>query len=111
MAKTFGGGQLRHVIKIQEKSVTRNSLGEEVVTWVDTSSSVRAKVIPISGSETFNDPQMTSQEVKEFHIRYRSGVAPKNRIIYNDVSYNIEEIIDEDERRRKLTITAIKVTT
>jgi SPP1 family predicted phage head-tail adaptor len=111
MPKTFGAGQLRHVIKLQKRSETRNAFGEPIVSWTDTSSSVRANVVPLSGSETFNDPQMTSQEVKEFHFRYRSGVSPKDRIIYDSKAYNIEEIIDEDERRRKLIVTAIKVNT
>jgi SPP1 family predicted phage head-tail adaptor len=78
MPKTFGAGQLRHAIKIQRKTVTRDGFGAEVPTWSDVSSSVRADVRPISGSETFNDPQMTSQEVKEFHIRYRTGVETKD---------------------------------
>jgi SPP1 family predicted phage head-tail adaptor len=111
MPKTFGAGQLRHVIKIQRKTVTRDTYGAEVPTWTDVSSSVRANVVPISGSETFNNPQMTSQELKEFHIRYRSGIKLKDRIVYNNITYNIEEIIDEDERRRKLVLTAIKVNT
>jgi SPP1 family predicted phage head-tail adaptor len=111
MAKTFGAGLLRHTIKIQRKTVTQDTFGADVPTWSDVSSSVRANVVPITGSETFNDPQLTSQEVKEFHIRYRSGIKTRDRIIYNNISYNIEEIIDEEERRRKLIITGIKVNT
>jgi SPP1 family predicted phage head-tail adaptor len=111
MAKTFGAGKMRHVIKIQQKAETRNTFGEPVITWSDVSSSVRAQIVPISGSETFNDPKMTSQEIKEFHIRYRSGLTPKDRIIWKNISYNIEEIINEDERNRKLVITAVRVNT
>jgi SPP1 family predicted phage head-tail adaptor len=111
MPKTFGAGKLRHVIKLQQKTETPNTYGEPTITWTDVSSSVRANVVPISGSETFNDPQMTSQEIKEFHIRYRSGLTPKDRIVWNNISYNIEEIKNEDERNRKLVITAVRINT
>lgn len=111
MPKTFGAGQLRQVIKLQKKTATRDTFGQEVPTWTDSSSSVRADVRPISGSEVFSDPQMVGQEVKEFRIRYHSSLAVKDRIVYRDITYNIEEIIDEDERGRKQVIRAIKVTT
>ena len=111
MPKIFGAGKLRHVIKIQQRTETRDTFGSAIFTWTDLSSSVRARVVPINMSESFSDPQMVSQETKEFQIRYRSGVSPKDRIIYKSETYNIEEIINEEERDHKLNIRASKVNT
>jgi SPP1 family predicted phage head-tail adaptor len=105
------GGILRHRIAIQKQSTSRNSVGEKVISYVDFSSSVRAGIDPIDMNELFSSDQTMTRERKRFVIRYISGVGPKQRIMFNGIPWDIESVIDEDERKRWLTILCFRVTT
>jgi SPP1 family predicted phage head-tail adaptor len=62
-------------------------------------------------SESFTDPTMVVTESKNFIIRYRAGIEPKDRIVYDSKTYNVESIIDDEERRHMLTILGVRVST
>lgn len=103
-------GQLRQRVTIQEKSVTRNSYGEEVITWSDVAT-VWASVEPLSGRE-FLDAQRAGAEVTtRIRIRYRSGIAPEMRVTYGDHVYDIKAVIDVEERHREIQLMCREVVT
>ena len=102
---------LRKEIKIQEQSISRNSFGEEEISWVDFSSSIRADARTLSMRERFAAQQVQSNIEVKFIMRYRDGIEPKMRVIFNDLSYDIESIINHDERNHKLTLLCSRVST
>lgn len=103
-------GRLRHRVTIQEQAVIRNSYGEEIVTWVDVAT-VWASVLPGSSGERFLASASREQATATHtvRIRYRAGLNPKMRLIWDGRTLNIESIIDPDGRRRDLVLLCNEV--
>jgi SPP1 family predicted phage head-tail adaptor len=95
-------GKLRHRLIFQEKAATVNSLGEPL-TWT-TSFTVWGSVEPLSGREFFEAKQVQAQVSHRVRIRYRSGVAPSMRILYGTRAFDIQEVIDTEERHAELVL-------
>ena len=91
MAK-ITAGELNQRVTIQNKSVTRNSIGEEVVTWADLVT-IWAKVMPLRGNafHAANKDQHTVDA--RFFIRYRTGVTEAMRLVWKANYYDITNII------------------
>lgn len=86
-------GKLSERIAIEEKSVTRDALGGEVVTWT-TYATRWAEVAPIRGREYVALRAAQSDVVIRFRLRHLSGVNPAMRVSWNGGTYNIVEAID-----------------
>ncbi len=101
-------GKLRHRVTIQQKSVTRNTFGEEVVTWQDVAT-VWAAIEPLRGREFFESQQINAEVTTQITIRYRDGIAPEMRIIYNSKIYDIQAAINTEERDKELILLCKEV--
>lgn len=104
-------GKLRHRIDIQEQSITRDSVGGEVISWSNVSTAIPAMVEPLSMNEVFRAQQSQSQITMRVKIRYQSGIDPKMRLVYNSENYDIESIINPDFRNRELVLLCSRVNT
>jgi len=96
-------GELRHRVTIQQKSVTRNTLGEEVVTWQDVAT-VWADVQPLSGKEYFDAQQVNAEVTVRIRIRYRTGVKPEMRVVFGSRVFDIQAVINVDGRNQELQL-------
>lgn len=92
-----------HRVTIQQKTATRNSIGEEVVTWV-TLAEVWASVSPLRGREFFASAQMTATVDTRIEIAYRTDVVPEMRVLHRDVPYDVRSVIDPNTRHEKLEL-------
>ena len=79
-------------ITIQAKSVTKNAIGEEIVTWGDVVTTW-ASVRPLRGREFFTANQMQHAVDARFLIRSRSGLAENMRILWKGGPYDITGLI------------------
>ncbi|MDA8212164.1 MAG: phage head closure protein [Clostridia bacterium] len=104
----MNAGELRHRVKIQQKSVTRDSFGAESVTWSDVAT-VWAVVEPLRGREFFGAQQVNAEVTTRIRIRYRSGVVPTMRALYGSRVYDIQSVINLDERNRELQLMCKEV--
>ena len=95
-------GDLDKKIKIQEFSTSQDSLGYPVETWTDVAT-VAAKVTHIRGIEQRGTDQTRNDIYTRFKIRWRDGVTPKNRVVYDGVNYDIVDV-GEIGRREALEI-------
>jgi len=102
-------GLLRKKITIQELSSAQNEYGEAEDTWQEFAT-VRAGVEPLREREYFEAKQTQSESTKKFRIRYLAGVTNKMRILYDGKTFDIESVIDTDERHRELVILAVERT-
>ena len=100
-------GPLRHRITIEEKSVTRDAEGGEVVTWA-TFATVWASASSITGREFFASQQVNSTVSMKFGIRWLDGVTTAMRISFDSKLYNIVAVLDSD-RRADLMLLAEEV--
>jgi SPP1 family predicted phage head-tail adaptor len=83
--------------------VTRNSFGEEVVTWSDVAT-VWGSVEPVRGRE-FEDVTRAGAEVTtKIVIRYRTGIVPEMRATEGDNVYDILAVINLENRDREINL-------
>lgn len=98
-------GEFRHIITFQEMEERKNSFGEMTKIWIH-KFSTRAGIYPISGKEFFVADKENSEVSHKINIRYRSDINPAMRIIYNNRIFNIESIINFQERNILIQIMA-----
>ena len=100
--------QLDRIITIQQLSVTRDSFGAQVETWVDLAQ-VWASFTPQSAREQFRNESNIEQasNTAAFRIRYRDDLTEDMRIVHDSHEWDIEGII-EVGRRDKLDLIATR---
>lgn len=108
----FQPGRANQRIKLQAKSVTRNAIGEEVVTWTDVVTdtadhAIWAEAWPLKGREFFAAQQTQYAADVRFRIRYRDGVTREQRIMWNDEPYDIIMLVDVGAARQTIEILAV----
>jgi SPP1 family predicted phage head-tail adaptor len=101
-------GRLRHRITIQEKSVSRNTYGEEQISWVDVAT-VWGAVEPLRGDEFIESARAGAEVTTRIVIRYRSGIQPEMRVVYGSHVYDVVAVIDVDGRGRELQLMCREV--
>ncbi len=85
-------GKMTERVTFQAKSVTRNSLGEEVVTWADVVT-VWAEVRPLRGREFYAANQTQQVVDVRFVIRKRTGLTVDHRLLWKTAPYDITGLI------------------
>lgn len=108
----FQPGRANQRIKLQTKSVTRNAIGEEVVTWSDVVTdtadhAIWAEAWPLKGREFFAAQQTQYAADVRFRIRYRDGVTREQRILWKDEPYDIIMLVDVGAARQTIEILAV----
>ena len=95
------GGRLRHRVIIQTPTEVNDSRGQAIKTWA-TFATVYAAVEPISGREYFDAAQINAEITTKIIIRSLPGVTQKMRVSYDSRLYNIQSIININERDREM---------
>lgn len=103
--------KLRKKLDIQKVVEIQDSLGEPVVTWKNFANNRWAEVVNDGGNENFRGKHTIAEVDKTFKIRYLKGIVPKMRVVYGGEDYDIESIINVEERNRELLIGCNRVTT
>lgn len=98
-------GEFRHIITFQEMEERKNQFGEMTKVWVD-KFSTRAGIYPLSGKEFFTADKENSEISHKINIRYRPDINQKMRIIFEGRVFNIESIINFQERNILIQIMA-----
>lgn len=100
-------GPMRERITVQSKSVTRDAIGAEVVTWSDVAT-VWADAKPVRARELVAADQRQQEFEVRFLIRYLAGLDRENRVIWRGQPYAIVgDPIDVEARKRMLEIMAV----
>lgn len=103
-------GLLRKRITLQRSTSTQDGFGQDVITWGDVGSRW-ASVEPLAGREFEDGQQNISRVETRFVTRYTTGITSKNRIVFDNVNYEIESIINVDQRNREMEILCSRITT
>ena len=91
-------GELDRRITIQSFTTSTDSFGEVNKSFI-TLANVWAKVEDKSGKEGEESEQIIATKRVEFFIRYRADINEQMRIIYENETYKIESIINDDSRK------------
>jgi SPP1 family predicted phage head-tail adaptor len=70
---------------------------------------VWAAVEPLKGREYFQAAAVNAENMVRFRIRYRPGIMSDMRVVYSGRVFNIQSVIDVEERHREIQIMAQEV--
>lgn len=102
-------GALDRRIKFYSRTLTKNSVGEEVVTYTTKVKEVYAKAMPTRASEKFTANRDLLDRTIVFTVRFDNDINDTtHRIVYEGVNFNILGIA-ELGRQRGLEILAQQV--
>lgn len=96
-------GLRRHPIRLQREVRTSDGQGGETVGWVD-GPVTRAEITPFSMREAVAAGQLATAAMHRIRILYRSDVTADQRVRYGSRTFDIQSVIDVDERHRLLEI-------
>lgn len=88
----IAAGRLRHRITLQSKSVTRDAMGGEIITWID-QATLWAEVKPLSGRALYAAQQAQSEVTAAITLRHRRDIATDWRVQHESDVYTIHAII------------------
>ena len=75
-------GRLRHRLAIRQPTISRNEVGEEIITWA-TLATVWGRIEALRGEEQLAAKQLTAEIVARATLRYRADVSTDMRIQYD----------------------------
>jgi len=98
--------KLNKRITIQLKTISQDDELAVIETWSDLIS-VWAAVIPTNGKEFYRLSSINSEIESAFIIRFDSNckITPHHRLIFNDNTFEIISVINENEQNRWMTLT------
>jgi len=102
-------GKLRKKIDIVKFIETQDAYGQPVKTRTYHAASRWAEVNPKAGREAFLRQQTIDEKNVTFGLRYIEGITPKMVVVYGDVDYNIESVLNVEERNRELLLDCSRV--
>lgn len=94
---------LRHRITLQTLTTQNDGYGGDAETWNDYKT-VWASVEPLSGRELIQAQQTQTQYSHRIRTRFFSDFTEEMRIQYKSRTFEIESIINVNERNRELEI-------
>ena len=100
-------GKMRYKVKLQEPTSTTDAGGGRSQVW-DTLGVIWANIVPKSGKETYQHGQITDTTTHDVYIRYRSDVNAKHRICYGTRTFNIQSILNVEERDRFCLLSCVE---
>jgi SPP1 family predicted phage head-tail adaptor len=101
-------GKLRHSIIIQTRTDTADSYGEPIPAW-STFLETWASIDPISGREFFSSKEVKSEVSHKVRIRWAEGITTQMRVLFGTRTFDIESVINIEERDRELLLMCVEV--
>ena len=104
----MNAGQLRHRVTIQQLTRVEDEGGGYAEVWTEVAT-VWAAIKPLRGNERYEAQQIQSTLTHKVIMRYRAGIKPQMRILYGNRVFEIEAVIDVDERHKWLELLCSEV--
>ena len=109
------GGDLRHQITIQVKSSVPDGMGGHIATW-NTFATCFAAIWPVSGKELDQNAQLATLVTHRVRIRYLAGLPQPIKpgtmqILYNSRIFNVQSVINWEERNIQLDMLCLELVT
>lgn len=104
-------GKLRHYVEVQEQSSVKSAAGGITDQWTKLFDQF-AQVRPVRGREAYIADQLLSELSHVVVMRWSSqssAITVKNRIIYDNRIFQIQNIIDVEERKIELRFYCVEI--
>lgn len=90
-------GKLDRRVTIQSQSITQDSIGELVTTWL-TVCVVAAFVKDLSGREFIASSATVATVLTQIEIRHRTDITASMKVLEGGRTYNIETVLDQNKK-------------
>ena len=97
-------GTLRHRVTLQEFVEIVDEYGTPIGEGWEDIATVWAAVEPITGREYIELHNTQSELSHKVTMRYRPGVTPANRLLFNGRQFDIQSVLNLEERNRELVL-------
>lgn len=96
-------GQLRHRLKLQEATETRDGHGGITRDW-ETYTVRWGSVEPLRGRELFAAQQVNAEITHRVRLRHCGDLTTSHRLVLGTCNLNILSILNPEERNRELEV-------
>ncbi len=100
-----GAGRLRHLVTVEQNTGGQATTGEQIQNWTPFAT-VYAAIEPARGREFFSAGRIDAETTHLITIRYLAGLDETMRITWNGRVFDINAVVNVDERNRDMEITA-----
>lgn len=100
-------GELRHQISHQQGTSVRSGL--DTVTTFNTVATIWGSIKKLSGREVERAKQIHSEAEFQFRFRYFSTLNVKDRLVFNERTFEVLDIDNIEERNIELLVLAKEV--
>lgn len=97
----MNAGALRHVIKIEERTITQGDYGEPIKNWQEFAT-VRADIQTLRGKEFLEGIAAQAEVTHKIRVRYITGIKPNMRIKHCGRTFTLLYQINVNERNREV---------
>jgi SPP1 family predicted phage head-tail adaptor len=99
---------MRHKIEIEAEGPSTDAGGGQIDPWLSPTliATLRASVVPRSGSERIRAMQTEDKITHKITARYKAGITAKHRAKFRGRYFNIRAVINIEEADRFLEILA-----
>jgi SPP1 family predicted phage head-tail adaptor len=94
---------LREPLTIQRQVSVSDGMGGQAIQWIDLAT-IRAQVVPLSGSEVVQAMQLQASITHRIYMRYRADLTPADRIVMRGQPLQVRAIINVEMRNRWLEL-------
>lgn len=99
----IAAGRLTQRVILQNKSVVRDAMGGETITWLD-AATVWAEIRPLRGRDLVAAQQAASEVTARITVRYRTDVRADWRVKHGTDLYDIFAVVDPAARHEVLEL-------
>lgn len=91
-------GKFSRPIMIQSPVITQDVTGQDISTWIPFHSCY-AEIIFMTGSEQYQSSGIHSKNQIRVILRYKPGILPTMRVVFDGVTYRINSVIEIPRRK------------
>lgn len=102
--------RLRHRVRIESLTVSRDAFGAVVETWSTLHDSVPAEIVPLSGREFLAAQAVQNAVTARIVMRHVPGLSADMRVLHDGRTYNIVAVLPDPTGRRHLTLMCEELT-
>jgi SPP1 family predicted phage head-tail adaptor len=96
-------GDLRHRIRIDQRSTARDEAGGQSLVWTEVAT-IWAALERTPGSEVWASAQRQGRVPVVFRCRYRAGVTSSMRVVFDDLAHDIRSVVDPSGKRAEMLL-------
>lgn len=115
MRRRASASTLRHRLSLQDEVMAPDGAGGYSKSWqtvaelwaeIEPVTGADSRISSLAGKETVLGGQLQSEVTHRIYLRYRAGVTPAQRLLFDNRAFNIRYAVNSEERGDTLVLLA-----